>query len=168
MQIKVSELKKIVKEAVQLQLERDDGKQQGFTEHQLRLIKNSMQQAMGGGNKLVRLLKHDEGNRNEVITAFAAATRDAKGWVPMMCRYYPHKAEDAKKYMSLIEELEKIANTPFGGLFKGKNAEKADRLTKELNDLCAQSFKTVYYDENYKNFSDRTFDPKLDSTTEKS
>lgn len=146
MRIALSELRSIINEELTL--------------HQQQVIKNSMQSALRLAHKLVSALKFDEGDRSKVTEPLALVVRDARGWVPKMSRDYPHKAPAAHKFLELVQEIDKLAHTPFGGLFKSKNAEKAEKLLGELRALCENEFNVVHYDENYRKVDDRAYDAK--------
>lgn len=146
MRIVLSELRSIVNEEL--------------TKHQQSVIKNSMQSAIRLAHKLASALKHGEGDRAAILEPIAQVVRDARGWVPKMSRDYPHKKLAAEEFLEHVEALERLANVPFGGLFKGRNAAKAERLHADLTELCEKQFKVVHYDENYRNVDDRAFDVK--------
>lgn len=149
MEIKLADIRRIVNEEL--------------TQHQQSVIKNSMQTAIRLAHKLAAALKHGEGDRAAILEPIAQVVRDARGWVPKMGRDYPHKKLAAEEFLEHVEALEKLANVPFGGLFKGRNAAKAERLHADLSELCEKQFKVVHYDENYKNLDDRAFNVKQPS-----
>lgn len=145
MKILLSELRQIIAEA--------------FTEHQFGIMKSMLRSCLQATEQFTRLVTHDEGDKNAVLSALASGAKETRGWAPAFGRHYPDKANAAKRVHAIMDELDKMSVKPFTGLFggKGKTGTKAAALYKELAQICEENFDTKEYIENYQDTDGRSF-----------